>query len=120
MTSKSCLDVSQAVRKIMDPETISMVALLTSLVVFSVVGNGLAIGILTRFKNLRTFPNILIANLSLGNFMNASSIGDGGSGAFLRNCAQTEPSPILLFRRVVRRMVHRMVQSRAGSGSRHV
>ena len=53
-----------------------------------------------------------------------SSIGDGGSGAFLRNCAQTEPSPILLFRRVVRRvvrrMVHRMVQSRAGSGSRHV
>ena len=25
-----------------------------------------------------------------------SSIGDGGFGAFLRNCAQTEPSPILL------------------------
>ena len=49
-----------------------------------------------------------------------SSIGDGGSGAFLRNCAQTEPSPILLFRRVVRRVVHRMVQSRAGSGTRHV
>ena len=49
-----------------------------------------------------------------------SSIGDGGFGAFLRNCAQTKPPPILLFRRVVRRLVHRMVQSRAGSGSRHV
>ena len=55
----------------MDPVTLSMVSLLTFLVVFSVVGNGLAIGILTRFKNLCTFPNILIANLSLGNFLNA-------------------------------------------------
>ena len=38
-----------------------------------------------------------------------SSIGNGGFDAFLRNCAQTKPFPILLFRRVVRRMVHRMV-----------
>ena len=43
-----------------------------------------------------------------------SSIGDGGSGAFLRNCAQTEPSPILLFHRLVCRLVCRLVQSRAG------
>ena len=26
-----------------------------------------------------------------------SSIGDGGSGAFLRNCAQTEPAPYTTF-----------------------
>ena len=43
-----------------------------------------------------------------------SSIGNGGSGAFLRNCAQTEPSPILRFHRVVRQLVCRLVQSRAG------
>ena len=55
----------------MNPETISMVVLLPSLAVFSLIGNGLVIGILTRFKNLRTFPNILLANLSLGNFLNA-------------------------------------------------
>ena len=30
-------------------------------------------------------------------FAVVSSIGDGGFSAFLRNCAQTEPSPILLF-----------------------
>ena len=34
-----------------------------------------------------------------------SSIGDGGFDAFLRNCAQTEPSPILRFCRMVHRMV---------------
>ena len=55
----------------MDSETISMVALLTSLAIFSVVGNGLVIAILARFKNLRTFPNIPLANVSLGNFLNA-------------------------------------------------
>ena len=33
--------------------------------------------------------------------VNPSSIGDGGSGAFLRNCAQTKPSPILRFHRMV-------------------
>ena len=37
--------------------------------------------------------------------MRTSSIGDGGFGAFLRNCAQTKPSPILRFRRMVHRMV---------------
>ena len=71
MASKSYLYVSQAARKTMDPETISMVALLTPLAVFPLIGNGLVIGILTRFKNLRTVPNILLANLSLGNFLNA-------------------------------------------------
>ena len=55
----------------MDSDTISMVALLTSLAIFSVVGNGLVIGILARFKKLRTFPNILLANLSLGNLLNS-------------------------------------------------
>ena len=55
----------------MDSDTTSMVALLTSLAIFSVVGNGLVIGIMARFKNLRTFPNILVANLSLGNFLSA-------------------------------------------------
>ena len=34
-----------------------------------------------------------------------SSIGDGGFDAFLRNCAQTKPSPILRFHRMVHRMV---------------
>ena len=47
-------------------------------------------------------------------YVGRSSIGDGGSGAFLRNCAQTEPSPILLFHRLVCRLVCRLVQSRAG------
>ena len=43
-----------------------------------------------------------------GHFVTDSSIGDGGFDAFLRNCAQTKPSPILLFSRVVRRVVRTM------------
>ena len=43
------------------------------------------------------FHSIILSTLS--------SIGDGGFDAFLRNCAQTEPSPILRFCRMVHRMV---------------
>ena len=43
--------------------------------------------------------------MKLGKMTLVSSIGDGGFGAFLRNCAQTKPSPILRFRRMVHRMV---------------
>ena len=55
----------------MDPETISMASSLVLLAIFSLFGNGLVIGITARFKNLRIFPNILLANLSLGNFLSA-------------------------------------------------
>ena len=55
----------------MDSETISMASPLILLAIFSLFGNGLVFGIMARFKNLRTFPNILLANLSLGNFLNA-------------------------------------------------
>ena len=41
------------------------------LALFAVLGNGLVLGIIARFKNLRTFPNILIANLALADFFNA-------------------------------------------------
>ena len=55
----------------MDPETISMASPLVLLAIFSLFGNGLVIGILARFKNLRTFPNIFLANLSLVDFLSA-------------------------------------------------
>ena len=35
----------------------------------SACGNGFVLGILARFKTLRTFPNILIANLALVDFL---------------------------------------------------
>ena len=54
----------------MDPETILMASSLVLLTTISLFGNGLVIGILARFKNLRTLPNILLANLALGNFLN--------------------------------------------------
>ena len=40
------------------------------LAVFAVLGNGVVLGIIARFKKLRTFPNILIANLALADFFN--------------------------------------------------
>ena len=55
----------------MDTDKISMAALLTSLAIFSLFGNGLVIGIIARYKKLRTFPNMLLANLSLVDFLNA-------------------------------------------------
>ncbi|KAL9960957.1 hypothetical protein ACROYT_G034466 [Oculina patagonica] len=48
-----------------------MVACISTLSIFSVLGNGLVIGIIARFKKLRTFPNILIANLALVDLLNA-------------------------------------------------
>ena len=40
------------------------------LAVFAVLGNGVVLGIIARFKKLRTFLNILIANLALADFFN--------------------------------------------------
>ena len=51
--------------------SISMVVLLSTLAVFSVLGNGFVLGIVARFKKLRTCPNILIANLALVDLLNA-------------------------------------------------
>ena len=51
--------------------SISMVILLSSLAVFSVLGNGFVLGIVARFKKLRTYANILIANLALVDLLNA-------------------------------------------------
>ena len=51
--------------------TICALVFTPTLAVFAVLGNGLVLGIIARFKNLRTFPNILIANLALADFFNA-------------------------------------------------
>ena len=51
--------------------SISMVILLSSLAIFSVLGNGFVLGIVARFKKLRTYPNILIANVALVDLLNA-------------------------------------------------
>ena len=50
---------------------ISLAVFMSFLALFAVLGNGLVLGIIARFKNLRTFPNILIANLALADFFNA-------------------------------------------------
>ena len=50
--------------------TISVLAFMSFLALFAVLGNGLVLGIIARFKKLRTFPNILIANLALADFFN--------------------------------------------------
>ena len=50
------------------PSTIFMAVLLISLATVAAFGTGFVLGILARFKTLRTFPNILIANLALVNF----------------------------------------------------
>ena len=50
--------------------TICALVFTPSLAVFAVLGNGIVLGIIARFKKLRTFPNILIANLALADFFN--------------------------------------------------
>ena len=45
--------------------------ILSLLTIFAVLGNGFVLGIIARFKKLRTFANILIANLALVDFSNA-------------------------------------------------
>ena len=62
-------------RKIMEVEdslfmTICALVFTPSLAVFAVLGNGIVLGIIARFKKLCTFPNILIANLALADFFN--------------------------------------------------
>ena len=51
--------------------TIFILVLLSLVVVFAVLGNGFVLGIVARFKKLRIFPNILIANLAFADLMNA-------------------------------------------------
>ena len=51
--------------------TILMVVLLPLLGVLAILGNGIILGIVARFKKFRTFPNILIANLALIDSLNA-------------------------------------------------
>ena len=50
--------------------TICAFVFIPILAVFAVLGNGVVLGIIARFKKLRTFPNILIANLALADFFN--------------------------------------------------
>ena len=51
--------------------TIFVLTFMSFLALFAVLGNGLVLGIIARFKKLRTFPNILIANLAWADFFNA-------------------------------------------------
>ena len=51
--------------------TILMVVLFPLLGFFAVLGNGIVLGIVARFKKFCTFPNILIANLALIDSLNA-------------------------------------------------
>ena len=51
--------------------TVSMAVLLLSLAVFSVISTGFVLGIVARFKKLRNYANILIANLALVDLLNA-------------------------------------------------
>ena len=48
-----------------------MSVLTTILTSASVLGNGFVLAVITRFKSLRTVPNILIANLALVDIFNA-------------------------------------------------
>ena len=50
--------------------TICAFVFIPILAVFAVLGNGVVLGIIARFKKFRTFPNILIANLALADFFN--------------------------------------------------
>ena len=50
--------------------TIFTLVILSLVAVVAVLGNGFVLGIIARFKRLRTFPNILIANLALVDFSN--------------------------------------------------
>ena len=51
--------------------TISMLILLPLVAFFAVLGNGVVLAIVARFKKLRTFPNILLANLAFADIFNA-------------------------------------------------
>ena len=51
--------------------TVFLLVFMFFLALFAVLGNGIVLGIIARFKKLRTFPNILIANLALADFFNA-------------------------------------------------
>ena len=51
--------------------TIFVLTFMSFLALFAILGNGVVLGIIVRFKNLRTFPNILIANLAWTDFFNA-------------------------------------------------
>ena len=55
----------------MDPETLWMSLLLVSLAIFSLFGNAFVIGIIVRYKRMRSFANILLLNLSLADILNA-------------------------------------------------
>ena len=48
-----------------------LLVFMSFLALFAILGNGIVLGIIARFKKLRTFPNILIANLALADFFNA-------------------------------------------------
>lgn len=50
---------------------IFVTVLLSVVAIIAVPGNGLVLGIIVRFKKLRTLPNILIGNLALIDFFNA-------------------------------------------------
>ena len=51
--------------------TVFLLVFMSFLDLFAILGNGIVLGIIARFKKLRTFPNILIANLALADFFNA-------------------------------------------------
>lgn len=51
--------------------TISMAVCLSTLIISSSLANGLILGVIVRFKKLRTFPNILLANAALVDLLNA-------------------------------------------------
>ena len=68
-------DRVRCAKKIMEVEdffsiTIFTLVILSLVAVFAVLGNGFVLGIIARFKRLRTFANILIANLALVDFSN--------------------------------------------------
>ena len=48
--------------------TVFLLVFMSFLALFAILGNGIVLGIIARFKMVRTFPNILIANLALANF----------------------------------------------------
>ena len=69
-------DRVRCAKKIMEVEDFSSITIFTLVIlslvpVFAVLGNGFVLGIIARFKRLRTFANILIANLALVDFSNA-------------------------------------------------
>ena len=51
--------------------TISNAGFLITLILFCILSNGSILGILARFRKLRTYPNILIANLALVDLLTA-------------------------------------------------